>query len=223
MSKLTYTTTATAGQDSTEHIYPMPDPECYIYLHHVETYIILPSFAEASNDSIQVKFNSTTPLMRSAPIYAYNNSGPRSLQVSFNFHRDMIKELNYSNSSGAALIEASKEEDGYIDYVDIMAKQIQAAALPKYTTASKMVNPPLVSLKLGNDLFIKGVVSGSVGVSYGLPVLDNGKYAQVAIQFGIDEVSPYDAETVMTYGSYRGVSTDLSRGNTYTTNKALKA
>lgn len=198
---------------------PMPEPDCYIFLHHIKTYIILPAFAEANNDSIAVKFTPATPMMRSAPIYSYTNSGPRTLQVQFDLHRDMMQELNYYNYS--AYVDKAKEQNGYVDYVDLMAKQIQAAALPAYSTTSKMVNPPLVSLKLGNDIFIKGVVSGSVGVSYGLPVLSNGKYAQVKIAFSLSEVLPFDAEEVATYGSYRGLSsTDLnylSRGQVYKT------
>ena len=86
-----------------------------------------------------------------------------------------------------------------------------------------MINPPLVSLKLGNDIFIKGVVNGSVGVTYGLPVLANGKYAQVTIQFGITEVIPYDATQVMKYGSYRGIDTTLSGKNTFVTGSAINS
>ena len=210
----------------------MLDPDCYIYLHHVNTFIVLPSYTNANNDSIAVKFNSATPLGRTAPIYSYANSGPRTLQVSFDLHRDMMYELNYSVSQYSKLIEQSREEvtnvnmnksQEYVDYVDLMAKQIQAAALPTYSEASKMINPPLVSLKLGNDIFIKGVVNGSVGVSYGLPVLANGKYAQVSIQFSITEVVPYDATQVMKYGSYRGIDTTLSGKSTYVTGSDISA
>lgn len=229
--KLDYTTfnNLTQTQGNTEK---MPSPDCYIYLHHVDTFIVLPSFAEANNDSISVKFSSDTPLGRTAPIYSYSNSGPRTLQVSFNFHRDMLYELNYSISQYSDLIEKSREttnnvntgkKESYVDYVDLLAKQIQAAALPTYSQASKMINPPLVSLKLGNDIFIKGVVNGSVGVTYGLPVLANGKYAQVTIQFGITEVIPYDATQVMKYGSYRGIDTTLSGKNTFVTGSAINS
>ena len=223
MARLDYTTLDNMSQvqGSTE---PMPDPDCYIYLHHVNTMIVLPSYGEANNDSINVKFNSSTPLGRTAPIYSYANSGPRTLQLSLNLHRDMMYELNYSISQYSELIEQSRQtitnentgkQESYVDYIDLLAKQIQAAALPVYSQASKMIDPPLVSLKLGNDIFIKGVVNGSVGVSYGLPILANKKYAQVAIQFSITEVIPYDATQVMKYGSYRGIDTSLSGKGTY--------
>lgn len=209
---------------NTGHYQPMPDPDCYIYLHHVDTMIILPSFGTANNDSINVSFVPNTPLARTAPIYSYQNSGPRTLQVNFDLHRDMIYELNYDNIQNSQIIERSTQntinvntgrEQEYVDYVDVMAKQIQAAALPTYALQSKMVNPPLVSLKLGNDIFIKGVVQGGVGVYYDLPILANGKYAKVNISFSISEVVPYEATQVMQFGSYRGLDTTLSSKNYY--------
>jgi len=201
--------------------YALPDPDCYIYLHHVKKYIILPSYAEAASDGIQVSFTPSTPLMRTAPIYSYQNSGPRTLSVTLELHRDMINELNVNNESDMKETENvynvnTKTNQVYNDYVDKAAKWIQAAALPTYSASSKMVNPPMVSLKLGNDIFIKGVVQGSVNVSYGLPILANGKYARVTIQFSVTEVVPYDADTVMQVGSYRGMSSDLTRSRTYT-------
>lgn len=225
MPQLEYTTLNNVANTG-GHNLPMPDPECYIYLHHVNTLIILPSFAEGNNDSIRVSFAQNKPMSRTAPIFSYVNSGPRSLQVSFDLHRDMMYELNYDNLVNADLIEDSVQRvynvntgkvDTYIDYVDVLAKQIQAAALPTYSLESKMVNPPLVSLKLGNDIFIKGVVSDSVGVSYGLPVLANGKYSQVRIQFQLTEVAPYEATQVMQVGSYRGIDTSLANKRFFVT------
>lgn len=84
-----------------------------------------------------------------------------------------------------------------------------------------MINPPMVSLKLGNDIFIKGVVGGSVGVSYGLPILANGYYSKVNIQFSISEVAPYEATQVMKFGSYRGIDTTLSSKGIYVSNPKI--
>lgn len=88
---------------------PLPSPECYIYLHHVDTMIILPSYTDANNDSISVSFAQSTPLGRTAPIYSYQKSGPRTLQVSFNLHRDMMQELNYAASNYSSLIQSSSK------------------------------------------------------------------------------------------------------------------
>jgi hypothetical protein len=192
----------------------------YIYLYHTDTLIIVPSYSASSiNDTISVQFTSTQPLSRSAPIYSYTGSGPRSLQVSFDLHRDMMEQINLQNTKTVL----KNKLDG--DYVDRMIKEVQAAALPSYASAQKMVNPPVVALRLGDEIFIKGVVSGGVSVSYEPPLLapkyEGGpsKYATVKIGFTINEIDPYDAQDVMKYGSFRGLSTSLERriyGNTGT-------
>ena len=201
---------------ATNHNYLMPDPECYIFLHHVKNIkgtngvlILLPSYADGINDNISISYSPTTPLSRSAPIYSYQSSGPRSLQVHFELHRDMMWQLNYQQSN---LPINGTDGD---DYVDIMAREIQAAALPVYSATEKMVNPPLVSLRLGNDVFIKGVINGNVGVSYGYPILENKKYATIKIDFGINEVTPYSADDVIRMGSFRGMSTTLGDRNSW--------
>ena len=201
---------------ATNHNYLMPDPECYIFLHHVKNIkgtdgalIILPSYADDVNDTIQISFQPSTPLSRSAPIYSYTGSGPRTLSVTFDLHRDMMWQLNYKQSNLPI-----NDADGD-DYVDIMAREIQAAALPTYSVTEKMVNPPLISLRLGNDIFIKGVVSGNVGVTYGYPILENRKYAKVRIAFGINEVTPFGADDVIRMGSFRGMSTTLADRNSW--------
>ena len=176
----------------------------YIYLYHTDTLIIVPEYsADSINDTMSVSFSSTTPLSRSAPVFSYAGSGPRSLQVSFKLHRDMMQQINVQNTKTKVNIGE--------DYVDRMIKEVQAAALPAYAVSQKMVNPPIVAVRLGDDVFIKGVVSGGVSVSYESPILSNGKYACVAIGFSIQEIDPYDAETVQKYGSFRGLSTSLER------------
>lgn len=176
----------------------------YIYLYHTDTLIVVPEYsADSINDTMSVNFQSTTPLSRSAPVFSYAGSGPRSLQVSFKLHRDMMQQINVQNTK-------TKVDIGE-DYVDRMIKEVQAAALPAYAVSQKMVNPPIVALRLGEDIFIKGVVSGAVSVSYEAPILSNGKYASVMIGFAIQEIDPYDAETVQKYGSFRGLSTSLER------------
>lgn len=180
----------------------------YIYLYHTQEYLILPGYPESITDSMGVTYNSSTPLSRTAPIYSYSNSGPRSLQIKLNLHRDMMKQLNYNNSS----IKLKDETELNDDYVDVLARRIQAIALPRYDSSSMMVDPPIVALRLGNEIYCKGVINGTVTVTYALPILQNGKYAQVEIGFSIYEIEPYDAETVQLQGSFRtGLNTTLER------------
>lgn len=175
----------------------------YIYLYHTDTFIVIPAYPENFTDSMSIEYNSETPLMRSAPIFSYANSGPRTLDVEIPMHREMMKQINYGVSNAKVNIED--------DYVDVLIKQIQAAALPVYSSTAKMVDPPLVAIRFGNDIFCKGIVSGDVRVTYNVPVLQDGRYANVSLGFTVKEVDPYDALTVQKVGSFRGLDTSLER------------
>ena len=175
----------------------------YIYLYHTDTFIIIPAYPENFTDSLGVEFSRETPLMRSAPIFSYSSSGPRTLDVNIEMHREMMQQINYGVSNANVGLND--------DYVDELIKQIQAAALPVYSASSKMVDPPMVAIRFGNEIFCKGVISGDVRVTYDVPVLQNGKYAKVSLGFTICEVDPYDALTVQKVGSFRGLDTTLER------------
>lgn len=170
----------------------------YIYMYHLDKYIILPEYADEVTDTSSATFPSSTPLARSAPIYSYSHSGPRTVQVKFTFHREMMKQINYGNNSYGV-------ND---DYVDQLIKLVQACTVPSYSMASKMVDPPIIALRMGKDIFIKGVINGSIGLTYGLPILRNGKYAIVSFSLTITEIDPYDANTITRIGSYRSTSTN---------------
>ena len=179
----------------------------YVYLFHLGdggTFIALPTIPESVNDNMESTFMPTSPLSRSAPIYSYSHSGPRTVQINLKLHRDLMEEINrnYSNTP----IENADD-----DYIDTMIKQLQAISVPKYVASSKMVNPPMVAVKLGEQIFVKGVVNGSVAVTYQLPLLKNDKYAVVNVSFTVSESDPYDAETISQDGSFRGLSKTLER------------
>ena len=169
----------------------------YIYLYHLDKFLVIPTYPDSLQDNMGVTFSSQTPLSRSAPIYSYANSGPRSMSITLNLHREMFNQINYSRSNFA--------KDLSDDYVDLLIKHMHAMALPVYGASSKLVDPPMIAIRFGNDIFCKGVVTGTVSVDYNLPIISNGKYASVGIGFTISEVDPYDAQTVITQGSYRGL------------------
>lgn len=180
--------------------------ENYVYLYHTKTFIIIPQYPESISDSMTANFASTPILSRSAPIFSYSNSGPRSVQVSLSLHRDMMNTFNTDKSNVTLDIGD--------DYVDTLIKQIQAIALPQYNSSERMVNPPLIAVRFGSDIFIKGIVQGSVTVTYKTPIIQDkitglDKYALVDIAFNVSEVDPYDADTVMQNGSFRGLNTTL--------------
>lgn len=158
--------------------------ENYIVLHHTGAKYIIPVDPDAISDSMGASFAENSPLSRSAPIYSYQHSGPRTVQVTFTLHRDLCREYN----------------PGSTDMVEELITNLDALVLPDYDSASKIVNPPVVSLKIRDELYIKGVVTGSAGITYNLPLINYGtgdrpvyKYALVTISFGISEITPYSA------------------------------
>jgi hypothetical protein len=175
-------------------------PENYLYISHLDEefqFWQLPCTPETISDSMASTFNETSALGRSAPVFTYSKSGPRTVQISLLFHRDMMDALNV----GVSNAELKLGED----YVDNLIKALQAIAVPKYNLSNKAVEPPLVALRLSQEVFIKGVVTSAIGLEYRLPILSNGKYAQVSLSFTVSEVDPYDATTVFQNGSFRGV------------------
>jgi len=212
---------------STNQILRMPEalglPNNYLYISHLDTagldgmsdvskklsdvpkYWILPTYPDEISDTMQSNFQATNALGRSAPVYTYSNSGPRTVQISLALHRDIMDDLNLNNSS-VTLYPGE-------DYVDALMRAIQAIALPKYNvTNNKMLEPPLVAVRLANELFIKGVVTGNVGINYKKPILNNNRYALVDFSFSISEVDPYDSSYVFKNGSFRGVVNTLKNG-----------
>jgi hypothetical protein len=151
------------------------------------------------------KFEQTTPLGRSAPVYTYSSSGPRTVQFDITLHRDMMDDINegYSNA------ELQKTGE---DYVDNLIRALQSIAVPKYNLNNKAVEPPLVAIRIENQIFVKGIVSSAIGLTYKKPILSNGKYALVTLSISIDEVDPYDSTTVFANGSFRGMVRTLKKG-----------
>ncbi len=169
-----------------------PSPtENYVILHHIGKVFLIPVDPDAISDNMGVSFAESSPLSRSAPIYSYQNSGPRTVQVSFTVHRDLMRECNPDLK-----IEGK-------DPIDYLVENLDALALPDYNASNKIVNPPLVSLKIRDEVYIKGVVTGTIGLTYGLPILNYGgasKYAMVTFSFGVSEITPYSASILPSVG-----------------------
>lgn len=175
----------------------------YIYLYHTNQFVILPSYPDSISDNLNISYSSETPLLRTSPIFSYTKSGPRDVSVRISMLRDMMSQINTGKSN-------LKIEIGD-DYVDTIIKQLQAIALPRYASANKMVDPPLVAVRFGNEFFIKGVVTGSIQTSFQKPIIKGDKYEQVEISFTVQEVQPYDALSVQQDGLMRGLNTTLER------------
>jgi hypothetical protein len=147
------------------------------------------------------EFAAATALGRSAPVYTFSNAGPRSIQITLNFHRDMFEDMptNVTPRDG---------EDKAESFIHAM----QAIAVPKYNLSNKAIEPPLVAVRLGREVFIKGVVTSGISVTFGKPILVNEKYATMKISFTVSEVDPYDSTTVFQNGSFRGLTATMRKG-----------
>jgi hypothetical protein len=179
-------------------------PDCYLYISHLDEgyqYWQLPGYPDEVSDDMQSTFAATTALGRSAPVYTFSNAGPRSVQISLNFHRDMFEEM----PSNVVPRDGEDKAESFIH-------ALQAIAVPKYNLTNKAIEPPLVAVRLGREVFIKGVVTSSIGITYGKPILVNEKYATMRVQFTISEVDPYDASTVFKNGSFRGLTQTMRTG-----------
>ena len=184
-------------------------PDCYLYISHLDEeyqYWMLPGYPEEVTDSMNSTFSSTSALGRSAPVYTYSSSGPRSIQISLEFHRDMFEEINTHARGKVKHFETGD------DMVEAFIKALQAIAVPKYNLSNKAIEPPLVAIRLGREVFIKGIVDGGIRVTYKKPILIDEKYAIVGISFTVSEVDPYDSTTVFQNGSFRGLTATLRSG-----------
>lgn len=179
----------------------------YIYISHLDEkfqFWKLPTWPDTVADTMTTNFQSTNALGRTAPVYTFSNAGPRTVQISIPLHRDIMDEVNI----GISNVFLGEDED----YVDNLLKALQSIAVPKYNLQNKAVEPPLVAIRLSNEIFIKGVVTSSIGLTYSKPILSNGKYARVELSITVSEVDPYDATSVFKNGGFRGVVQSLKKG-----------
>jgi len=203
-----------AVENASKWTKPFRLPDNYIYISHLDEigrddpeefkYWILPFYPDTIADSMQSNFTDTNALGRSAPVYTYSNSGPRQVQIEIKLHRDMMDDAN-------AGISNVRLKDGE-DYIESLVHALQAIAVPKYNLTNKAVEPPLVAVRIGKQLFIKGVVTSGIAITYAKPIIEGEKYSQVSLSITISEVDPYDATTVYTNGSFRGEVKTLREG-----------
>ncbi len=179
--------------------------ENYIYFYHLDKVCILPLYPESVSESISANFNTTSILGRSAPLFTYANSGPRTQTISIDLHREMLYGVNITNSTFIENINTDT-------VIEELIKTMQAAVLPKYTNITKTINPPIVAMRLGDELFIKGIIR-NVSTTFRKPIVNN-KYQLCTISFTIEEFEPYDAEAVKTIGFYRGFDRRIESDHT---------
>ena len=170
----------------------------YIYLYHLDEWLLVPEYPDSIQDKMNSNFATTNALGRTAPVFTFSHSGPRDVQIQLHLHRDMVYDLNINYAKWGL--------DENEDFVEALVRKLQTMALPSIDEAAKAINPPIVAVKMGKDIFIKGVVFGGVSIEYQKPILTDGRYAQVNLNFSIYEIDPYSAESVARLGSFRGMT-----------------
>lgn len=187
----------------------------YIYIYQLGVYIIIPVYPEQITDNLGSTFATENILARTAPVYSYSNSGPRTVPITIKLHRDLLNSVNATNLSFLDEVSNMLKED----YVDTLVRYLQAMALPTfsasldaYSTYSSMLNPPMIALRIGKVLFIKGIINGEVQVSYSGAIDSDGKYSEIEVSFTVTEVDPQDAEQIAEWGSSRGAERLLTKG-----------
>ncbi len=130
-----------------------------------------PCYPDSYSDSHNVSFSQQTVLGRSEPFQVYQNSGPRSVSVSFKMHR----EMTHTTPIG--------------DIVGI----VQAACYP---TNNDTTIAPRCTLVIGDNCKITGVI-GNVSTNWSDTILNrspggafasvSGIYSMVDLSFSITE------------------------------------
>lgn len=189
--------------------------ENYIYIYQLGVYVIIPVYPDTVSDVLGSTFATENILSRTAPVFSYSSSGPRNLSVTLTLHRDYMNSVNATNLS---FIDEVGDMLGD-DYVDTLVRYLQAMALPSYQAVedassvyNSMVKAPMVALRLGSQIFIKGIINGDVQVTYSGPISADGKYSLIEVNFTISEIEPQDAEQLAKWGSFRGLGNLLTKG-----------
>ena len=185
--------------------------ENYIYIYHLDKFCVLPTMPDSISDTMATRFEQASALSRSAPVQSYIQSGPRTVNFTLDLHRDIMEDLN----TGVSNLKDNVVDFSDKDYIDVLLNYLQACAVPKYNiykTGSKAVIPPQVAVRMGNDIFVRGIINSQIGVTYQKPILDNNKYAKVQVTFAVTEVDPYDAPTIRDLGGFRGITAMFKNG-----------
>ena len=187
-----------------------PLEENYLYFYHTDTLVLIPYWPLNIQDSQGASWSPTSILGRSAPIQSYSTGQARSVGVQLKFHREMLKQTNMRH------LKTDRIDNFYgEDYVDYVINMLYGCVLPNYSSSAKLVDPPIVAARFGNQTYIKGIIS-SVRVGYSGSILRDKKYSEVEISLDITEINPYDAVTAMGVGSFRSngeilMSTELNK------------
>jgi hypothetical protein len=134
--------------------------KCYIDIDDAGK-IFFPCFPESFTDTRQSNVTSQNPLGRSEPFQIYQNSGPRTVSVSFRMHREM----------------------NHVTDIESVVKAVQSATYPMGWEQTL----PKVKLVLGNSCSIKGIIAGTVTSNWSETINPDDQYNVVTLDFSVTE------------------------------------
>ena len=125
--------------------------------------IAFPCFPETFNDSRQANYTPQNPIGRSEPFQIYQNSGPRVVSVSFRMHREMCHSTS----------------------IDEIVAFVFACTYPLGQGDNHIT--PRVTLTIGNNCKITGIIDSTVSADWGETILQDNKYSTVTLSFSVTE------------------------------------
>lgn len=142
----------------------------------------MPCYPKSLSDSVQSSYGGESLFTSTEPYKVYNNAGPRTVNVSFQFHREM---RGYDNDS----------------YIDTIINTLQAACYP-INDGTMGVE---VKMSIGSHFYIRGIIEGNVTVTPSGPIID-GKYNVIDVSFTITEITGNNMSfaTKRSYGTLVG-------------------
>lgn len=133
--------------------------KCFLQVEGIGT-AVFPGYPESYSDSHQASVSQQTPLGRSEPFQIYQNSGPRTVSVSFRMDREMTRTTEIGDIVGI----------------------VQSACYPVQMNATII---PRCTLVIGNNCSVTGIIT-SVNTNWSETIIED-RYMVVTLDFSIQE------------------------------------
>ena len=133
--------------------------KCFLVVEGVGM-AVFPGYPDGYSDSHQASVSSQTPLGRSEPFQIYQNSGPRTVNVSFKMDREMTRTTEIGDIVGI----------------------VQSACYPVQRNATII---PRCTLVIGNNCSITGIIT-SVNTNWSDTIIAD-QFMVVTLDFSIQE------------------------------------
>ena len=152
------------------------------------TTLNMPCYPDSIEDGVNAEYSETNLLGRSEPFLIYNYTTGRKLSFTFNMHREMTESE---------------------DEIEKIVKVIESGVYPQYGSD---IAPQKVDVKIGNQIYISGVMTNE-RTTWSGPIDKNtdkngnayDKYNLVSVNFTVVESTnnPKSASDIAKIGGYR--------------------